>query len=69
MKNKVLLADDHGVVRLGIKAIVEKMDNIEVVGEALDGAEALSLIINNKPDIVLLDISMPKMNGIEVAKR
>ncbi|MEP6913059.1 MAG: response regulator transcription factor [bacterium] len=63
---RVLLADDHALVRAGIRALVEKIDGVEVVGQAGDGHEALQLIKKHRPDIVLLDIAMPGLNGFEV---
>jgi DNA-binding NarL/FixJ family response regulator len=66
---KVFLVDDHAVVRSGLRALLESKDNIEVVGEAANGEKALELIPGLSPHIVLLDISMPGLNGIEVAKR
>lgn len=66
---KVFLVDDHAVVRSGLKALLESKSNIEVLGEAESGEKALELIPTLNPDIVLLDISMPGMNGIEVAKK
>ncbi len=66
---RVLVADDHLVVRKGIRAILEMEHDLRVVGEARDGPEALALCRELEPDIVLLDISMPGMSGIEVARR
>lgn len=66
---QVFLVDDHSVVRSGIKALLATKNNIEVVGEAENGEKALGLIPALQPQIVLLDISMPGLNGIEVAKR
>jgi DNA-binding NarL/FixJ family response regulator len=66
---KLFLVDDHSVVRSGIRALLASKSNIEVVGEAENGEKALELIPTLKPQIVLLDISMPGLNGIEVAKR
>lgn len=66
---KVLLADDHPVVRSGIRAELEGMPGVQIVGEAGDGREALGLIKIHAPDIVIMDISMQGMNGIEAAKR
>ncbi len=65
----VFLVDDHAVVRSGLRALLESKDNIEVIGEAESGEQALELIPTLNPQIVLLDISMPGLNGIEVAKR
>ena len=66
---RVLLADDHGIVRRGLRSLLESQPGVEVVGEAGDGLEALRLAAELAPDILLLDIAMPKMNGIEVASR
>ena len=65
----VLLADDHHVVRSGIRRELERHEDIKVVGEARNGAEAIELACQYRPDVLLLDISMPDMNGIDVAKR
>ena len=66
---KVLLADDHGIVRRGMRALLELEPSVEVVGETGDGLEALKLCESLKPDVAILDIAMPSMNGIEVATR
>ncbi|MFL5393767.1 MAG: response regulator transcription factor, partial [Myxococcales bacterium] len=66
---RVLLADDHGLVRAGMRALLADIDGVEVVAEAADGLEALRLIRETRPDVALVDISMPGMNGIEVATR
>ena len=63
---RILLADDHALVRAGIRVLVEEIGGIEVVAEAGDGQEALSLIRAHSPDVVLLDIAMPLLNGFEV---
>ena len=62
---RILLADDHGIVRRGMKSLLETEPGIEVVGEASDGREALKLCESLKPDIAILDVSMPMLNGIE----
>jgi len=62
---KVLLVDDHGLVREGIKMILEKERDFEVVGEATDGREALASLQRVSPDVILMDISMPNLNGFE----
>lgn len=62
----VLLVDDHAIVRAGIRALLEMMEAVDVVGEAGNGAEALRAIEQLRPQIVLLDITMPDMNGLEV---
>jgi two-component system nitrate/nitrite response regulator NarL len=71
MNNKiqVVLADDHVFVRDGIKSLLENEINITVVGEATDGLEALKLIDELKPDLLILDIRMPNMTGIEVVEQ
>ena len=63
----VLLADDHLVVRKGLRAILERHSGIEVVGEAADGREAVALSENLNPDVVIIDITMPHLNGIDAA--
>ncbi len=68
-KPSVLLADDHGILREGVKHILNQSGLCEIVGEAADGREALDKIDTLKPDIVILDISMPEVTGIEVARR
>ena len=68
-KINVVLADDHVLVRNGIKAMLESDAEIEVIGEANNGAEALEVARNLKPDILILDIRMPQMTGLEAAAR
>ncbi|MFE3849152.1 response regulator [Flavobacterium sp. LB3P45] len=66
---RVVLADDHVFVRDGIKSLLENEVNIEVVGEAIDGLEALKIIETSNPDLLILDIRMPNMTGIEVVEK
>ena len=66
---RILLADDHGIVRRGLKSLLESQPGLQVIGEAADGLEALRLCGELSPDLLIIDISMPKMNGIEVASR
>lgn len=66
---KLLLVDDHKVVRQGMKSLLEDENDIEIVGEAESGKEALEKIKELKPNLVLLDVNMPEMNGIEAAKK
>jgi DNA-binding NarL/FixJ family response regulator len=63
---RALLVDDHTLVRAGIRGLIERMENVHVVGEAGRGDDALDLIEEKNPDLVLLDITMPGMNGFEV---
>jgi DNA-binding NarL/FixJ family response regulator len=65
---RVLLADDHPVVRSGIRNLLEKAPGIQVIGEAGDGEEALLMAREMNPDVLLLDMEMPKVSGVEVAK-
>jgi DNA-binding NarL/FixJ family response regulator len=66
---RVLLADDHTLVRAGIRSLLETIENLEVIAESGDGREALELISRHRPDVALLDIGMPGMNGIEIARQ
>lgn len=66
---RVLLADDHTLVRAGIRGLLAGLPGVEVVGEAGDGHEVLRLVETLHPDVVLLDIGMPGLNGLEVAAR
>jgi len=65
---KVVLADDHRIVREGIAYLLESFGNIEIVGQAGDGHEAVMVANELKPDIIILDITMPKLRGVEVIK-
>lgn len=69
MKLKVLIADDHGVVRKGLRLLLEQYPEIEVVGEAANGREALRLTTELSPNVVLMDIAMPLLNGIDAAEQ
>lgn len=66
---KVLLAEDHVVVRQGTRQLLEREPDLEVVGEADDGEEAVQLASQLKPDVVIMDVAMPKLSGIEATKR
>lgn len=62
---RILIADDHALVRAGFRALLEKLDDCEVVAEADDGREALRLVEQLRPDVVLMDVKMPSLNGLE----
>jgi len=66
---RVLLADDHALVRAGMRSLLRDIEGVEVVGEAADGGQALALAERERPDVVLLDIAMKGMNGLEAAAR
>jgi two-component system response regulator NreC len=68
-KIRVVLADDHAVLRAGLKALIEDEPDIDVVGEASNGAEALEVVKRERPDVVVMDIAMPVMNGLEATER
>ena len=64
---KILIADDHGIVRMGLKLLLDRASDIQVVGEAADGREAVRLARELKPDVVIIDIGMPLLNGLDAA--
>src|SRR5437764_4854716 len=66
---RVLLAEDHGLVRAGIRSLLERMPGVEVVGEASNGREVLELVKSELPSLVLLDIAMPILGGLEALPR
>lgn len=66
---RVLLADDHTLFRAGIRALLQTLEDIEIVAEAADGREALRLIAAQRPDVVLMDIMMPNLNGLDATAR
>lgn len=68
MASRVLIVDDHEIVRVGLRLLLASNSKWQVCGEAADGPEALREIANLHPDIVILDLSMPLMNGFEVAR-
>jgi len=68
-KIRVLLADDHKLVRAGIRALLQTVADVEIVAEAADGREALSLIAAHHPDLALMDITMPGLNGLDATAR
>lgn len=69
MTLRILIADDHGVLRAGLRALLNTDPNFQVVGEAGDGSTALRLTLDLRPDVVLADISMPGLSGIELARQ
>lgn len=69
MPVRIILADDHTMVRQGLRAILESQGNITVIGEAKDGLEAQSMVEKLKPDVAVLDLMMPKLNGLEVTRQ
>ena len=67
-KKKIVIAEDHTILRDGLRALISSQNNLEVIGEAGDGREAVRIVDNLEPDLLLIDLSMPKMNGIEAIK-
>jgi len=65
---RILIADDHGIVRQGLTSLMERQPNIEVVGEAKDGQEALDLVKELSPDVVIMDVAMPNLNGADATR-
>jgi two-component system response regulator NreC len=68
-KTRILLADDHKLMRSGLKALIEQQPDLAVVGEADDGRQAVALAASLKPDLLVMDIGMPNLNGIEAARQ
>jgi DNA-binding NarL/FixJ family response regulator len=69
MAIRVVIADDHNLVREGTRNILERSGDITVVGEAADGEEALKMVSDLRPDVALIDIAMPRLNGLETTRR
>jgi DNA-binding NarL/FixJ family response regulator len=65
---RVLIADDHGIVRSGLRMLLDRHSDLAVVGEAADGVEALELSQSKRPDVAVLDVSMPRMTGLQAAR-
>lgn len=68
-KVRILLADDHTLMRAGLRALLERQPNLEVVGEAPDGCQTVELASKHVPDVVVMDIAMPHLNGVEATRR
>jgi DNA-binding NarL/FixJ family response regulator len=68
-KIRILLADDHRLVRSGLRLLIEQHSDLQVIGEATDGREAVSIAERMRPDVAVIDISMPRLNGIEVVRQ
>ena len=62
---RILLVDDHEMVRLGLKSYFDLQDDVEVVGEASNGSQGIDLALELRPDVIVMDIVMPEMNGID----
>jgi DNA-binding NarL/FixJ family response regulator len=62
---RVLVADDHGIVRSGVKLLLDRQPDMEVIGEAEDGIDAVEQVIEHRPDVAILDVSMPRMTGLQ----
>jgi len=62
---RVLVADDHGIVRTGVKLLLDRQPDMEVIAEAEDGVDAVEQVIEHKPDVAILDVSMPRMTGLQ----
>jgi DNA-binding NarL/FixJ family response regulator len=66
---RLVLADDHEIIRVGLRTLLESQANWSVVGEAANGQEAVDMVLSLRPDVALLDIAMPKLNGLEAARQ
>jgi DNA-binding NarL/FixJ family response regulator len=64
----ILIADDHGIVRSGLRMLIDRQDGMQVVAEAEDGVAAVEIAIRERPDVAILDVSMPRMTGIQAAR-
>jgi CheY-like chemotaxis protein len=69
LRTRVLLADDHNVVRQGLAALLQEQPDIEIVGQAADGQQAVELARALRPDVVIMDVSMPRLSGIEATRQ
>ncbi|MFP4144267.1 MAG: response regulator [Phycisphaeraceae bacterium] len=66
---RIMLADDHAIVREGLRSVLEHQSDFEIVGEAVDGEQTVEMALELEPDVILMDISMPQINGIEATRR
>ena len=66
---RILLADDHNVIRRGLRLLLESQPDFRVVAEAADGRQAVELVEREQPDVAVLDIAMPTLNGLEAARK
>ncbi len=69
MPIRILIADDHGIVRGGLRLLLDRQPDIDVVGEAVDGVDALEQALALNPDVCVLDVSMPRMTGLQAARQ
>jgi DNA-binding NarL/FixJ family response regulator len=65
---RILIADDHGIVRSGLRVLLERQDDIEVIGEASDGVEARDIAVRERPDLAILDVKMPRLTGLQATQ-
>ena len=65
---RVVIADDHALIRAGVRALLGSFDNTELVGEAADGDEALRVVAETRPDVVIMDIHMPGLDGVSATR-
>ena len=68
-KVRILIADDHAIVRMGVKLLLSAEKEFQIIGEAEDGLGALEMSLKAEPDLIILDLMMPKMNGVDVTKK
>ena len=68
MTIKIFIADDHRILREGLRSLIEKMSDVRVVGDAGNGREAVRLVTERRPDVVIMDVNMPHLNGIEATR-
>ena len=66
---RIVLADDHTIMRSGLRAVLDRYPDMQVVGEAADGREAIQAVEDQRPDVIVMDVAMPNLNGIEAARQ